>query len=300
MRGKYYTPVAMAYTKDLKIDYEGNKRIIEHLINGGKGIDGILFLGSTGDFFAFDKETKKQFIDFVVKTANKRVDILIGTGGMDMNETIELTNYATKAGVHGVLIVNHYYFAQPEASQEHFFSTVAEKCPDARIYFYNYPARTGIYLKPQMVARLANKYKNIVGIKNSTAMTQSTREMIETVKRHRPDFEVFTGYDEHFLWNMFSGGDGVMGALSNIAPGMCYEWAEAIDKKDYPKMIEIQRKINKMNCLYDLDTYPNHILKRAMQLVGVKIEDYMPEPFLPVSKEQEEKIAAILKDCGLM
>ena len=299
-RGLYYTPIVTALNQDGSIDWEGNANVIEHLIHDGKGVDGLLFMGSTGDFYSFTAEQKKEMMRFAVKTVNKRVKVLFGTGGMNMEETIDLTNYSVEAGVDGCLVINHYYFTQPEASVEHFYATIAERCPHATLYFYSYPDRTGTLLNPKMVARLAAKYKNYVGIKNSVALTQNTREIIAEVTAVRPDFQVFVGYDEHFVWNMFSGGAGAMGAISNIAPCMCHDWADALYNKDYDKIEEIQKKINLLNRLFVIDTLPNHLVKRALQVLGVKINDYVPEPFLPITPEQEAQVIDVMKKCDLL
>lgn len=166
-RGLYYTPMITALNRDGSIDWEGNTHVIEHLIHDGKGVDGILFMGSTGDFYSFTAQQKKEMMRFAVKTVNHRVKVLFGTGGMNMKETIDLTNYSVEAGVDGCLIINHYYFTQPESSVEHYYATVAERCPRATLYFYSYPDRTGTLLNPKMVARLAAKYRNYVGIKTA-------------------------------------------------------------------------------------------------------------------------------------
>ena len=50
MNAKWITPVVTAFDAEGHVDLEANKRIYEHLIQGG--MDGILILGSIGEFFA--------------------------------------------------------------------------------------------------------------------------------------------------------------------------------------------------------------------------------------------------------
>ena len=50
MNAKWITPAVTALDENGHIDIEANKRIYEHLIQGG--IDGILIFGSIGEFFA--------------------------------------------------------------------------------------------------------------------------------------------------------------------------------------------------------------------------------------------------------
>ena len=45
---KIVTPVVTVFDENEKPDYEGNKKVIDFLIEGG--VDGILVLGSSGEF----------------------------------------------------------------------------------------------------------------------------------------------------------------------------------------------------------------------------------------------------------
>ena len=56
------TPVVTAFDKNEKPDYEANKKIIDFLIEGG--VDGILVLGSSGEFTGMSKEEKYNFFRF--------------------------------------------------------------------------------------------------------------------------------------------------------------------------------------------------------------------------------------------
>ena len=90
------TPAITVFDKQGKIDEAGNTQHINRLID--EGINGILFLGSIGEFFALTMDEKKEFIDLVLRVVDKRVPVLIGTGGTILAEVIELTNYAQQAG----------------------------------------------------------------------------------------------------------------------------------------------------------------------------------------------------------
>ena len=58
MKARYITPAVTVMGKDGTIDFEGCGKVYEHLIEGG--VDGILLLGSIGEFFALTMEQKKD------------------------------------------------------------------------------------------------------------------------------------------------------------------------------------------------------------------------------------------------
>ena len=55
----YITPAVTPLCPDGQIDFESCATLYNHLINGG--VDGIVVLGSIGEFFAFTMQQKKDF-----------------------------------------------------------------------------------------------------------------------------------------------------------------------------------------------------------------------------------------------
>ncbi|MFA6850748.1 MAG: dihydrodipicolinate synthase family protein, partial [Selenomonadaceae bacterium] len=64
------TPVITVLDKNGNLDFSGNRLVINRLIDNG--VNGLLFMGSIGEFFALSMKEKEEFIKFVVKTVNKR------------------------------------------------------------------------------------------------------------------------------------------------------------------------------------------------------------------------------------
>ena len=177
-KANIYTPVVTAFDKERNLDIQANKNIYDHLINGG--VDGIVVMGSTGEFFSMTTVQKKELIDLVTSYAGKRTKILVGTSCMRVEDTVELANYALKAGADAVMIIGPYYFTLSDASIEAFYAEAAEKIK-GDIYLYNFPARTGYDLKPQVVLNLLRKHKNIIGFKDTVTEMCHTRELMTVI-----------------------------------------------------------------------------------------------------------------------
>jgi 2-dehydro-3-deoxy-D-pentonate aldolase len=293
----FMTPVATALTKEGKIDYPANERIIEHLIGGG--VTGLLFLGSTGEFFALDAETRREYSKFVIEKVNKRVPVIIGTGGMDVKEVLDFTKHVETQGADAAIIISPYYFALSEESLEKFYCNVAENT-NIDILIYNFPDRNGVNISANLVLKLAKKHKRIVGIKDSIPSMTHTRELIDVVTKEIPEFAVFSGYDEYFISNLLSGGAGCINGLSNIAPKLFSDWYKAYNESNINELARIQKIVNHMMALYEIDKPFLSVVKKAMQLVGVDMEDTLTEPMLPVTEKMQEKIAKILRECEII
>ncbi|AOY78482.1 dihydrodipicolinate synthase family protein [Clostridium formicaceticum] len=297
MKARFLTPVVTAFDEKGKLDIQANKNIYDHLIKGG--VDGIVVMGSTGEFFNMPLEQQKELIDLAVGYINKRVKVYIGTSCMSVEDTIEMANYAHHAGADAVMIISPYYFSLSDESIEAFYDEVAA-ATEANIYLYNFPARSGYDLSPEIAFRLARKNKNIIGCKDTVVEMGHTRALISLMKSEFPEFDVLSGYDENFVHNVLCGGGGCIGGLSNLAPEIFAAWTKAVNEKDFDKMAEYQKVVDKMMKLYNIGTPFIPIIKKAMMIRGVDMQDYCTKPFLQANEKQVEEIKTVMREVNLL
>lgn len=291
-KSMFLTPVITAFDSKGNIDIESNKNIWEHLIKGG--VDGLVIMGSTGEFFSMTTAQKKQLIDEVLAYVNKKVKVYIGTSCMRAEDTIELSNYALNKGADAVMIIGPYYFSLSDESIEDYYNKVAKEIK-GDIFLYNFPDRNGYDLSPEVALRLVRQNKNIIGYKDTVTEMGHTRKLITTILDEFPDFIILSGYDENFAHNVISGGSGCIGGLSNLYPEVFADWVKAINNEDMKETERIQKVVNKMMDLYDIGKPFIPIMKKAMVIRGIKMEDYCTKPFLRATDEQTEKIKKVMR-----
>ncbi|MEG1858679.1 MAG: dihydrodipicolinate synthase family protein, partial [Pseudoflavonifractor sp.] len=297
MKIGFLTPVVTIFDQDGNLDCQGNLNVYEHLIAGG--VDGIVLMGSTGEFFTMSMEQKKQLITLAVPAIKDRTRVLVGVSCMDYRETIELANFAKAAGAEAVMVIPPYYFALSDASIESYLDRVAEGT-DANIFIYNFPDRNGYDISPSLTLSLARKHKNIVGYKDTVINMDHTRELIKLLRPEFPAFEIMSGYDDNFVHNVLSGGNGNIGALSNLAPEVTSALCTAVREKNVEEVVRLQRLVDRLMSLYAIGTPFMPYLKKAMMMRGVKIGEYCTVPFLPANPEEVAAMEQILKQTGLI
>lgn len=297
MKAKWITPVVTALDENGHIDTEANKRIYEHLIQGG--IDGILIFGSIGEFFALPIEEKKDMVREAVACIDHRVTVYIGTNSMEFEECVEFSNFALDAGADGVMVISPYYFNLPDSAVENFYDSLADRV-NGPVLLYNFPARTGYDLKPEVILGLVRRHKNIVGIKDTVGTMGHTRAIIQAVKREFPEFLVYSGFDEFFAHNVLSGGDGCIAGLSNFAPAVAAGFAGAARDNDLAAMQAYQQKIDSLMAIYDVAEQFIPIIKKAMVLCGVEMDPACAAPLLSADENETEKIREILKQAEII
>ena len=292
MKAEYITPAVTPFTEEGKPDWESLKALYEHLISGG--VSGILVLGSIGEFFAVPLEEKREIIRFAAEQIKGRVKFFAGTGSMIPGETAELSRFALEAGADGVVVISPYYFTLTQDSIYDFYADLAEKV-SGDIYIYNFPDRTGYNISAETMGRLAEKYTNIVGCKDTMSGMDHTREIIKRIKPVRPDFKVYSGFDDNFGYNVMSGGDGCIGGLSNVLPGFFKEWMDAFEREDAAALSAKQQEINRLMDIYSVGTPFVPYIKAAMKALGI-IRCAMASFPLPSADERDvERLLEILK-----
>lgn len=285
------TPVITVLDQKGRLDFPGNELVINRLINNG--MNGLLFLGSIGEFTALTMEEKKEFIRYVVKIVSKRVPVLIGTGGTVQEEAIELTQFAEQEGADGVVVISPYYFKLTPEIIYRYYANIARNTA-LPMMLYNFPERTSSDLGPDLVTRLAAEFTNIVAIKDTVDNISHTRKLIQAVKQQRPEFTILSGFDEYLLPNLMAGGDGVLCGLTNVVPEVFSELLKAYETKDFGKVMRLNKKVSILMNLYDVSQPFIGAIKGAVAARGVAINPTVKEPAMELTEWQCAEIDKIL------
>lgn len=296
MKANYITPAVTLFQEDGTLDLESQGKLFEHLI--ANGIDGILVQGSIGEFFAMDLEMRKNLAGFAIRSIAHRVRCIIGTASMVESEIVPYSNWCLEQGADAVMIISPYYFRFDDASLFRFYDELFSQIHGA-VYIYNFPDRTGYSISPQVVLELRRKHDNLKGIKDTISGMDHTRELIKAVKSEFPDFEVFSGFDDNAAHNVLSGGDGIIGGLSNVVPELCSAWIRAMRENDAEGIAAGQQQINRLFDIYAVGALFVPIIKEGCRLRGVVGNSICTKPIPEVTAEQTEEIRKILAREGI-
>lgn len=290
-----FTPAITIFDEKGNIDYDGNRRIIDRLVESG--VDGILFLGSIGEFFALTFEEKKKLISFAVRTVGGRVKALVGTGGTVVKEVTALTQFAQGEGADAAVVISPYYMSTDEDSLYRYYTEVAAsvKMP---VLLYNFPDRTAVDIPPRLVRRLAQEVPNIVGIKDTVDTISHTRKLVQAVRDLPKEFSVFSGFDEYLIPNLMAGGAGIIGGLTNIAPRLFVALYRAFREGDLARVRALEEKVCTLMRVYDVaNPFITAIKAAVAQTVPGICGDPRP-PFAGCDGAQTDAIREILRTAG--
>lgn len=285
------TPTLTFFTQDGELDLKANEDHIEFLIQNG--VDGLLVLGSTGEFVAMATSQKKELIDLYSRTIRGRVSLYVGTGSTVYKETVDLSNYAFTKGADAVLVVPPYYYKYDEESLYSYYCSISPKI-NGEILLYNYPARTGNILSLELSKRVVEECQNIVGYKDSGGDIEFTKRLIEAIQSPDHCFRVYSGYDSDFPENVSHGGAGCMAALSNIIPDLWSRWVQSYMSANQQEVDAINQTITELMELYNVKSNFIPVLKYVLILLGRQSSDFSLDIELPLTQTEKEKVASIL------
>jgi 4-hydroxy-tetrahydrodipicolinate synthase len=290
---KYVVPVLTCLRNEREIDVDSCLRLYDHLIKNE--LNGIAVFGTSGEFPHISLPEKKRLIRAASAVIKGKAEYIVGTGSMDVNETVELSNYAFEEGADTVIIVSPFYYGLSDDSVFEYYSRVA-KGVKGNIYLYNFPDRTSYSISPKTVLKLALKHPNIIGIKDTVPDMAHTVEIIKTVKPVLPEFQIFHAYDNSFAYTVLSGGNGCIGILPNIAPRLFADWAKAVRGKDFDTVAKIQVKVDKlMNILWFHSPFLA-TCKAVLVEQGIFPSDTMTFPFLKYPEEKKAELKEFMKE----
>src|SRR5947209_17508491 len=148
--------------RDGGIDVPAFQKLIEAQITAG--ITGVVAVGTTGESPTLSHDEREQAIRLAITTANKRCQVLAGTGSNATQHAVADTKMAEKLGADGALLVAPYYNKPSQEGLFQHFKAIAD-ATSLPILLYNIPWRCGVDSFADMVVRIPGEWRNIVSIK---------------------------------------------------------------------------------------------------------------------------------------
>jgi len=222
-----YSAMVTPMTIDEAVDYETLSEFANYLIQEG-GVQGLIPLGSTGEYYALSDQERETVVKTTLEAAAGRVPVLVGANGGGTRQIVAYCRQAETLGSAGLLLAAPYYsLPTPDELYRHF--KVVNDSVGIPIMLYNYPGRTGVDMKPDLIERLA-ELKNIQYVKESTG--DATR-VSEIIRRCGERIAVFCGCDTLALESFMMGAVGWVGGVVNVLPKAHVRLFElAVRKKD--------------------------------------------------------------------
>ena len=295
-------PVVTPDTPDHQLDVVSFERSINRLIEAG--VDGLFFLGSSGEVVFATDERRDQIVREAVRIVDHRVPVLVGIIDTETERVLEHGRRALALGADALVATAPFYaLCGPADVEEHF--RILHQELDAPLFAYDIPVCVHTKLSWKMLARLGAEGV-LAGVKDSSGDDVSFRYLVQENEKNGHPLTLLTGHEIVVDGALLSGADGSVPGLANVEPlGYVRMWKAAQDG-NWAEVKREQDRLNEISHIFDVTTgvqgYGAGVgaFKCALNLMGIFDSSQMPRPVKPLDGQNREAIKQVLIANGLL
>ena len=286
--GEVITAMVTPFNSKREIDYNKAEELARYLISHGS--DALLVAGTTGEGPTLSHEEEFELLSTIKRAVANKAKVIMNAGSNSTETAVMSAKWAQKEGVDAILSVVPYYNKPSQKGMIEHFSAVAESV-DLPVIIYNIPGRTGVNMLPETVAALAEKYENIVAIKQSYA----DMDLVTEMKICCPEnFSVYSGDDSLTLPMMSLGARGVISVASHIFGSEVKSMIRNYKTGEFLAAVNMHKKLYPVFC--KLFMAPNPVpVKAALAHKGI-IEDFVRRPLVELTQIEKKDLFMVIDE----
>ena len=295
-------PVVTPDTPDHQLDVVSFERSINRLIEAG--VDGLFFLGSSGEVVFATDERRDQIVREAVRIVDHRVPVLVGIIDTETERILEHGRRALALGANALVATAPFYaLGGPADIEEHF--RILHQELDAPLFAYDIPVCVHTKLPWKMLARLGAEGV-LAGVKDSSGDDVSFRYLVQENEKNGHPLTLLTGHEIVVDGALLSGADGSVPGLANVEPEGYVRMWKAAQEGNWAEVKREQDRLNEISHIFDVTSgvqgYGAGVgaFKCALNLMGIFDSDQMPRPVKPLDGQNREAIKQVLIANGLL
>lgn len=295
-------PVVTPDTPDHQLDIVSFERSINRLIEAG--VDGLFFLGSSGEVVFATDERRDQIVREAVRIVDHRVPVLVGIIDTETERVLEHGRRALALGADALVATAPFYALGGPADVEEHFRILHQEL-DAPLFAYDIPVCVHTKLSWKMLARLGAE-DVLAGVKDSSGDDVSFRYLVQENEKNGHPLTLLTGHEIVVDGALLSGADGSVPGLANVEPEGYVRMWKAAQEGNWAEVKREQDRLNEISHIFDVTTgvqgYGAGVgaFKCALNLMGIFDSDQMPRPVKPLDGQNREAIKQVLIANGLL
>jgi 4-hydroxy-tetrahydrodipicolinate synthase len=275
------------FNTDGTVDYQGLKKLINHLVDGG--IDYLVSLGTTGETATLSKDEKKKVWDFTAEVNNGRLPLVAGIGGNDTMDVASAIKSFENNNYSAILSVSPYYSKPSQEGIYQHYKYLSE-LSSLPIMLYNVPGRTGSNMSPETTCRLAHDFKNIIATKEASG----SFDQFNQIMRDKPsDFLLISGDDPIALPMISIGAVGVISVIGNALPQQLSAMINLCLRGEYNSALPLHLSLLEITRLMFAEGNPAGV-KATLKQLGI-CNDVVRLPLVKATAQLNQDLAKQLE-----
>jgi len=251
------------------------------------GADGVMVLGTSGEFPSFSVAERKLILETALKHRNG-LNIMMNPGTSNIAETIDLAKHAEANGADGMLVIPPFYFNEPPLDGLTRYYAMLFDAVGLPISPYHIPGTSEVSITIDLLKNL-HHYPHLAGIKDSSGSPEGYAAFVKAF----PDLNMRAGTSNN-LELALENGMGTILADGNSFSRKCADiftayrqkgdWRGALQK--LRAAMQIMREANSSGA----NTYATMKYILAQEMGG---GDWYPRvPYVPLTDAQKTSLKA--------
>ena len=275
-----------------RLDRDGTKKLLEHVIGGG--VHGIFILGTTGEAPSLSYRLRREFIQLVCSEVRQAIPVLVGVTDTSMVESLDLSKVARDAGADAAVLTTPYYFPAGQTELIQYVESFLADSP-LPLMLYNMPSMTKVWFEIDTITKLAS-CTEIIGMKDSSGDLDYFQKLLK-LKEIRPDWSIMIG-PEHLTSRAISlGGDGGVNGGANIFPELFVAMYQAAVDSDQDRLEVLNQRIEKLQQIYCVGKYASRFIKATKSALSILdlCSDQLAPPFNRFLEPERRAVESIIR-----
>lgn len=286
----FWIAAATPCDKALKFDEAAYKDMLAHFKENGA--DGVVVLGTTGEYPSFSVAERKKVAETALKHRNG-LNIIISAGTPNFPETIELSQDAASNGADGLLIIPPFYYKDPPLEGlTKYYSLIFEQVR-IPINLYHIPRLSAVPITAELLHSL-EQFPNLAGIKDSNGEAKEYQAYV----RDFPKLNMRTGTGNNLKHALDNGMGAILAEGNLFTKQVAAVFAAKRAGKDIDEPLAKLREAQQLLRPAGVGSYGP--MKYALSLMMGTRQTYQRPPHPDVTNEQKSMIKEALQQLKQM
>ena len=280
LRGTFAASVTPLRDGGDEIDEAAVAPLVDFLAAGR--VDGLLVLGTTGEGLLLSAHERRAVAERFLSAANGRLQVIVHCGAQSTADTASLAAHAAESGAAAVAVISPPYFALDDRALLAHLAAAANACAPLPFFLYEFAARSGYAVPPELIARLREAAPNVAGLKVSdTPWDRFEPYLIEGL-------DIFVG-PEALIHRGFE--RGAVGAVSGLAASFPELVSRVVEQPTAEGAAELGRLREAVQ------RFPFHSAQKlVLGLRGVPVREDVRRPLRTLDEAERAEVTALVDE----
>ena len=282
-----YTPLVAPFFDDFTLNHDAMQQTVDLLVNAG--VHGIILAGTTGEYYAMTMKERVYMMGVAKEMIAGRVPMIIGTGAIRTEDSVEYARQAKLHGADAILIATPPY-AYPTGREIALHALAIDREANLPAMLYNYPGRMSVNMDEECLDRLGRS-PNFCAIKESSG----DPNRLHMLARDYPHIALSCGMDDQALEFFAWGARSWVCAGSNFAPEAHIALYQACAVEgDFTKGRAIMSAMLPLMRVLEQGGKFIQCIKHGLTMRGVDVGPPR-KPLQPLNKDDKRELEQVIK-----